>query len=142
MRERITWPPSLWVLVLALDISILLSVGVALDDQGLLIALVLLLAFTLYFWWSTRLELSIDDETLFVGGAKIELRYVGEVIPLDKDAMRYERGVGLNSRAFLAIRFWVKTGVKLVLDDSRDPTPYWLVSTRKAKEMEELFKTL
>ena len=49
--------------------------------------------------------------------------------------MKHERGPGLNPRAFLAIRFWIKGGIKVTLNDARDPTPYWLVSTKKAEEI-------
>ncbi|NCZ73340.1 MAG: DUF3093 family protein, partial [Actinobacteria bacterium] len=37
--------------------------------------------------------------------------------------------------AHLALRFWVKTGVKITISDHRDPTPYWLLSSRKSDEI-------
>jgi len=42
-----------------------------------------------------------------------------------------------NPRAYLALRFWVKTGVKIELADPADPTPYWLISTKKGRELKE-----
>jgi hypothetical protein len=45
------------------------------------------------------------------------------------------RGVDLDARAFLKIRPWVKPVVRIELDDDNDPTPYWLVSTRRPKEL-------
>jgi hypothetical protein len=33
------------------------------------------------------------------------------------------------------MNFWVKTGVKVALQDKNDPTPYWLISSRKATEL-------
>ncbi|MGW9267500.1 DUF3093 family protein, partial [Gordonia terrae] len=35
----------------------------------------------------------------------------------------------------LVHRSWVKTMVLIVLDDPDDPTPYWLVSTRRPAEL-------
>jgi len=40
--------------------------------------------------------------------------------------------------AFLAIKFWVSTGVKITLKDQRDPTPYWLVSCKKGRELKSI----
>jgi hypothetical protein len=42
----------------------------------------------------------------------------------------------LNPAAYLAIRFWVKGGLKLTIDDQRDPTPYWLVSSKNPEKIE------
>lgn len=140
MQERIYWPISLWALLLALDLSVLLAIGVALDDRGLLLATLALLALTCLSWWRTRLIIRIEGETLFVGRAQIDSRFISQVIPLDPCAMRHERGAGLDPRAFLALRYWIKTGVKLILDDPRDPTPYWLVSAREVSKLEELLR--
>ncbi|EON34343.1 hypothetical protein GTC6_02010 [Gordonia terrae C-6] len=44
-------------------------------------------------------------------------------------------GRQLDPAAYLVHRSWVKTMVLLVLDDPDDPTPYWLVSTRRPAEL-------
>ena len=38
-------------------------------------------------------------------------------------------------RAFLVIRGWVDPVVRVTLDDPNDPTPYWLISTRRPEEL-------
>ena len=136
MRERINWSIGVWSLFLLLDFAIVLAIGVALNDRQLILALALLIALTLAFWRATRLTIEVRGKVLHVGRARIESRYVAEIIKLDKQQMRHERGPGLDPRAFLALRFWVKTGAKLILSDKRDPTPYWLFSTRRAAEIE------
>jgi hypothetical protein len=35
----------------------------------------------------------------------------------------------------LAIRFWVGEGVQLFVNDSRDTTPYWLISTKNGLDL-------
>jgi len=48
----------------------------------------------------------------------------------------------VDPAAFFALTFWVSQGVKLTINDERDPTPYWLISTRRgevlAKKLEKL----
>jgi hypothetical protein len=49
--------------------------------------------------------------------------------------MRLLRTRDADPAAFLAIKFWVSTGVKITLNDQRDPTPYWLISCKKMNEL-------
>jgi hypothetical protein len=137
MREVINWPLRVWLLFVLLNLSIIVAVGVALSNTVLLILGLTLAAATLALSISSRLTLIVSDGFLSVGRAQIENKYIKEVYILDESAMAYERGAGLNPRAFLALRFWVKTGVKILLNDPLDPTPYWLVSTRRAQELKE-----
>jgi hypothetical protein len=37
----------------------------------------------------------------------------------------------------MALRFWVSTGVKIEINDPLDPTPYWLVSAKRAPALAE-----
>jgi hypothetical protein len=135
MREVIKWPIRVWLLFLSLILAVVLSVGVVLSDVALILFTTTLLVITLLFSWNSRLIISASGELLIVGGAKIERKFIREIIPLNEVKMKYERGAGINPRAFLAIRFWVKGGMKVLLDDPRDPTPYWLVSTKRANEI-------
>lgn len=141
MRERINWSLGLWTALICLDLAVALAIGVALTDSQLVIVFSILLALTIAFAQATRLTIEVRDQVLYLGRAHIEARYIAEVIELDKDEMRYERGAGLDPRAFLALRFWVPTGVKLVLKDQRDPTPYWLLSTRRSGEIKRALET-
>lgn len=141
MREHINWSLGLWIALICLDLAVALAIGVALTDSQLAIVFSILLALTIAFAQSTRLTIEVRDQVIYLGRAHIEARYIAEVIELDKDEMRYERGAGLDPRAFLALRFWVPTGIKLVLKDQRDPTPYWLFSTRRSGEIKRALET-
>jgi hypothetical protein len=141
MREHINWSLGLWIALICLDLAVALAIGVALTDSQLAIFFLILLALTIAFAQATRLTIEVRDQVLYLGRAHIEARYIAEVIVLDKDEMRYERGTGLDPRAFLALRFWVPTGIKLVLKDQRDPTPYWLFSTRRSGEIKRALET-
>jgi hypothetical protein len=41
----------------------------------------------------------------------------------------------LDARAWLLIRGWITPVVKVDLTDPTDPTPYWIVSTRRPAEV-------
>lgn len=134
MREVINWSIRVWLLFIFLNASIIIAVGVALSDLALAILAFALMALTLFFSFTSRLRLIASNKSLIVGKAEIESRYIKELVPITEEEMKHERGAGLDPRAYLAIRFWVKGGMKVILNDPRDPTPYWLVSSRRASE--------
>jgi hypothetical protein len=48
-----------------------------------------------------------------------------------KDQIFQERGPKLEPAAFKVFQGTVKTAVKIEISDPSDPTPYWIISTRK-----------
>ena len=64
---------------------------------------------------------------------KFEIKYIKKVVLLEKAQFLKIRGAQADPAAFNATRFWVTTGVKVEIKDRKDPTPYWLISSRKAK---------
>ena len=81
---------------------------------------------------ASPLRIEISDE-LRVGAAHLEFRYIDDVELLDAAAMKLLRTRDANPAAFLALRFWTPTGVKVTLNDRRDPTPYWLISCKNGR---------
>lgn len=75
------------------------------------------------------------DPGLRAGRAFLEAWHVGEVTELDRDRSREVLGPGADARAFLAHRGWIPTAVRVEVLDPEDPTPYWLVSTRRPREL-------
>ena len=73
----------------------------------------------------------VRDHQLVAGRARLPLSSIGRVTALDAAEARTLRGVGADPRAFLVLRGWVSTAVRVDLDDPADPTPYWYVSTRR-----------
>lgn len=77
----------------------------------------------------------VADGELHAGSAHIPLTLLRDARPLDAEQTRHELGPGLDARAYLCQRGWVRTAVRVELDDPADPTPYWLVSTRRPAEL-------
>lgn len=130
MREVIIWPLRVWIFAFSLGLAIVISIGVILSDLVLLLTLVIFACLILLFGFRSRLIIEVTGEHLKVRRASIEKKYIESVEVLDEKAMRFERGAGIDPQAFLAIRFWIKGGVKVQLNDQRDPTPYWLISSK------------
>jgi len=132
--EVIWWPLRVWLLFIFLDLALIISIGVALSDFQILIFALLLLLATVLLAYRTRLVISFDGNLLRVGRAKLERTYMGEITELSEREMKIARSTPNN---YLAIRFWVRDGVKIALNDSRDPNKNWVISSRKSGKLKE-----
>ena len=79
--------------------------------------------------------IEVGDGRFRAGRATVPLAFTGEAVPAAGDAARVERGTGLDARAFLVIRGWIRDVVRVPITDAADPAPYWLVSTRRPNEL-------
>ncbi len=102
---------------------------------------VLLPLSALLVWSLGRGELRISDGEVFIRGAHIPLRYVSGVVALDARTLRRVVGREGDPAAFVSIRPWIGPGVQLWLDDPEDPTPYWVVSTRRPSRVVEIVRS-
>jgi hypothetical protein len=79
--------------------------------------------------------IEVRDGELIAGRARLPLTVVSSATGFIADEAQAERGTRLDARAWLLIRGWVSPVVRIELDDPADPTPYWLISTRKPTEL-------
>jgi hypothetical protein len=77
---------------------------------------------------------------LRAGRARIPVELLGDVRWVSGEEARQERGPRLDARAYLCIRGWVDPVVRVDLDDPEDPTPYWLVSSRRPVALVEALR--
>ncbi|HNI70134.1 MAG TPA: DUF3093 family protein [Marmoricola sp.] len=61
--------------------------------------------------------------------------HLGEIVALDKEATRELLGVGADARAYLLTRPYLKRSVRVEITDPADPTPYWVIGTRRPAEL-------
>jgi Protein of unknown function (DUF3093) len=74
-------------------------------------------------------------EGLHAGRATLPWAHLGQVSVLDAEATRRVLGVEADARAYLLVRAYCRGAVRVSVDDDRDPTPYWVVSTRRADDL-------
>jgi len=80
-------------------------------------------------WGSARVE--VRDGQLVAGRAHIALTHLGSPEALDAGQTRAAAGVDADARAYLLLRPYLKRSVRVPILDPADPTPYWLVSSRR-----------
>lgn len=69
-------------------------------------------------------------------------QFIGPVTPLDSNAAHQLRGIQANGRAFVVLRGWVSTAVRMDVIDQLDPTPYWYLSTRRPLDLADRLRSL
>ncbi|HET7431558.1 MAG TPA: DUF3093 domain-containing protein [Nocardioides sp.] len=95
--------------------------------------LVLLMAALLLGYGAPRVD--VEDGWLRAGRARISGEFLAAAEPLDADATRRVAGREADARAYLLLRPYLKRAVRVTVADHRDPTPYWLVSTRDPEHL-------
>lgn len=78
---------------------------------------------------------TVADGELVAGQASIPVTLLGPATALDAAAMRHALGPGLDVRSYICMRGWIATGVRVELTDPDDPTPYWLLSSRRPHDL-------
>ena len=72
---------------------------------------------------------------LRAGSAHIPVADLGEPVVLDRAGVRAALGPGSDARTWACLRAWVRGGVLMPVTDPRDPTPAWLVSSRRPERL-------
>ena len=134
-REVIRMPLWLLALIYFFFLSFVLSVWAALGNSAAIATLIASSALIIVISIRSRLVIEITANELKVGRAHIDLKYIGAITALDSNAMRTIRTRDADPMAYLGIRFWSSTGVKIEIEDQRDETPYWLITSNKANQL-------
>ena len=79
--------------------------------------------------------ITVDDGMLRAGSARIPLSHVGDTEPARGDAARLARGQQLDARAYIVLRPDISAVLRVDVTDPDDPTPYWLLSTRRPEAL-------
>lgn len=129
-RERLT--PSLgfffaWLLVIPAVWLIMMPINA---DIGLPVAIgTYVLAAGIFIALSPKIEVRSGE--LHAGRATISLKFIGALEPLGSDALRLAIGQEADARNYLVVRGWIHVGLKLEITDENDPTPSWIITSRK-----------
>lgn len=90
--------------------------------------------------WLSRHRVEVAPDAggtpeLRVDRAHLPVSFVARATVVPRSAKSAALGRQLDPAAYVQHRPWIGTLVLLVLDDPDDPTPYWLVSTRRPDEV-------
>ncbi|MFH8792010.1 DUF3093 domain-containing protein [Streptomyces sp. NPDC017941] len=129
-EERLTAPRSWWL------VSVLVGLAAALTMLpfgtlpllGGLVGGTALAAVLTSAYGSVRIR--VVAGSLVAGDAKIPVTALGEAEPLDEAEARAWRSHKADPRAFMVLRSYIPTALRVEVVDPEDPTPYVYVSTR------------
>jgi hypothetical protein len=84
--------------------------------------------------------IQVGSSHLTVARAKIPRNLLGNIEEIAKDQIFSERGPKLDPAAHKVFQGTVKTAIKITVNDPNDPTPYWIISTRKPAQLAEVLR--
>ncbi|UIX30259.1 DUF3093 domain-containing protein [Streptomyces sp. GQFP] len=134
-EERLTAPRSWWLISFLVGVSfalILLPFG-TLPLLGGLVGGTAAAAVAASSYGSIRIR--IVGDALIAGEAKIPVAALGEAEILDAEEARAWRTYKADTRAFMLLRAYIPTALRVQVTDPADPTPYLYLSTREPERL-------
>jgi hypothetical protein len=133
---RETLWPSPWVIIaLALVVPATMLVLAPVSLAAGIVGAVVLYGGCLALAFGTAPRIQVSESSLSVGKASIPLGFIGEVVVYTGTDATAQLRTKLDARAWLMIRGWVHSLVKVEIVDPADPTPYWLLSCRRPQAL-------
>ncbi len=134
--ERLSAPISWWLSAAAFAIVWGWILLVATTWTIAIVTAVVVGALCLFAVWRFgSLRLSVAPDGLRAGSAFLDTRHLGEVEILHSADYRRRLGTGADARAYLVTRPYLDRGVLVRVRDADDPTPYWLLSSRRPQAL-------
>ncbi|MCQ9130857.1 MULTISPECIES: DUF3093 domain-containing protein [Streptomyces] len=134
-EERLTAPRSWWFVSFLVGVSmalILLPFG-TLPLLGGLVGGTAVAAVVASSYGSLRIR--VVGDSLIAGEARIPVAALGATEILDAEEARAWRTHKADTRAFLLLRSYIPTALKVEVTDPDDPTPYLYLSTREPERL-------
>lgn len=134
-EERLTAPRSWWLISFLVGVSfalILLPFG-TLPLLGGLVGGTAVAAVAASSYGSIRIR--VVGDALIAGEAKIPVAALGEAEILDAEEARAWRTYKADARAFMLLRAYIPTALRVQVTDPKDPTPYLYLSTREPERL-------
>lgn len=79
----------------------------------------------------SRRQIRVEEGVLHVPGARAPVTAFGTAEVLEREALRLWLGPNADAAAWVAVRPWQRTALRLPVTDPEDDTPYWVVGTRR-----------
>ena len=129
--------PPLWLIafIYFMLFSLVLAIWAAFDNRTAIGAAIVAVVIGALALFKIKGEINCDGQELRVGRAHIGYQFCGGVTVLSRAEFLRARTREVDPAAHLALFFWISEGVKIEITDPRDPTPYWLISTRHGKDI-------
>ena len=135
-RERLVAPPSWWAVAVAFALIcgwlMLVATGSFIAIGTTVVATVVAMGLV---WSYGSVVVEAGPSGFRVGPAHLPPAHIGAVEVLDHRGFREQLGTQADARAWLRTRPYIEAGVRVEVADPSDPTPYWLVSSRRPQAL-------
>ncbi|MEV7190589.1 DUF3093 domain-containing protein [Streptomyces sp. NPDC093510] len=141
-EERLTAPRSWWFASLLVGVAmalILLPFG-TLPLLGGLVGGTAVAAVVTSAYGAVRIR--VVAGSLVAGDAKIPVSALGDAEVLTGEETRAWRTYKADPRAYMLLRAYIPTALRVNITDPEDPTPYVYVSTRHPEELAKALDTV
>ena len=136
-RERL-WPTAgFWTLVPVASMTmafVMVPIGLTAVIVAVVVTAVLVGAGLVL----SAATVEVADGRFRAGRAQIEVELLGDADAFHGAQAREQRGPALDARAYLLLRGWIAPVLKVPITDPEDPTPYWLISTRRPEQLAQV----
>ena len=134
-REKLNPAWWMWLLFLGLAGSVVIALAPIATWLGILGGVIALILAPVIVY-SRASSIVVTEDFLRVGRASIERRFVGEVEAFtDAEDVRRVRGPELDARSYMNFSASASGLCRIEITDPVDPTPYWLVSSRRPRAL-------
>ena len=135
--------PPLWLIAFLyfLLFSFVIAIWAAFDTAAGVNTSLIAIVLGLVAIKAATKTITVTEGELKVGRAHIPLYYCGSVEVISKKEFLRARTRDADPAAFFALTFWISEGIKVEITDERDPTPYWLISTKRGQALQAALKS-
>jgi hypothetical protein len=142
-REKLRAPVSYWLIafLFGLSIGIILLVVSPWWSLAGIIGGTALGGWAVVAYGNQVIEV-LPDGTLKAGSATLPASALGPALALDAERARALRSYEADPRAFLLLRSYISTAVRVEIADPADPTPYLYLSSRRPKRLAAVVNAL
>lgn len=136
--EKLSVPLRWWVQATMFLASVWLAFVVALPlGVAWAATAVMTLSVVTAFLGYGAARVRVVDGHLQAGRARIAVHHLADPTPMDPESTRRLAGRDAHAHAFLLLRPYLKRAVQVRVTDPADPTPYWLVCSRRPDVLAE-----
>ncbi|CAA9340597.1 MAG: putative membrane protein [uncultured Nocardioidaceae bacterium] len=134
--ETLRVPLRWWALATTFHATVLVAFAVAVPlAVALGVAAALVGLTTVWFLSYGRARVVVTDRVFRAGRAQVPVTLLDDPRPLTGEETWHAAGPGADARAYLLLRPYLRGSVMVQLVDPADPTPYWLVSSRRPSRL-------
>ena len=135
--------PPFWLIafIYFMLFSLVLAIWAAFDNSAAVNAFAIAVAIGITAIYYATSTIEVANGELRIKKAHIPVKFLEDPTIIDKRDFALQRTRLADPAAYFATTFWISEGIRVKVCDERDPTPYWLISTRRGEELKRALES-